>query len=75
MHGLKRKHFPYRWKNILPQRWANIEKTKPVSKVPMPSEIDVELAHEWVEETKIGRKLYSKPEIVYYIPVKNCKGV
>lgn len=29
--------------------WANIEKTKEVSNVPIPSELEVENAKEWVE--------------------------
>lgn len=32
--------------------WANIEKEKPVSKVPMPSTFDVELAREWVNQNQ-----------------------
>lgn len=28
--------------------WANIEQQKPVSKVPIPSKQDVELARDWV---------------------------
>lgn len=52
MHGLKRKTFSLPVEEHSTAAWANIEKTKPVSKVPMPSEIDVELAREWVEENQ-----------------------
>ncbi|MDD4753736.1 MAG: DUF3787 domain-containing protein [Desulfitobacteriaceae bacterium] len=32
--------------------WANIEKTKSISQVTQPSEIDAEYAKEWVEENQ-----------------------
>lgn len=32
--------------------WANIKRKKPVSKVPVPSALDVELAREWVNQNQ-----------------------
>lgn len=32
--------------------WANIEQEKPVSKVPVPSTQDMELAREWVNQNQ-----------------------
>lgn len=32
--------------------WANIEQEKPVSKVPIPSYQDMELAREWVNQNQ-----------------------
>lgn len=32
--------------------WANIEQEKPVSKVPIPSTQDMELAREWVNQNQ-----------------------
>ncbi|NLJ74173.1 MAG: DUF3787 domain-containing protein [Firmicutes bacterium] len=52
IHGLKRKDFSLPVEEHSTAAWANIEKTKPISKVPIPSELDVELAREWVEENQ-----------------------
>lgn len=32
--------------------WANIEREKPVSKVPIPNSFDMELAREWVNQNQ-----------------------
>ena len=32
--------------------WANIEKQKPVSEVPMPSEVEIKNAKEWVDSNE-----------------------
>ncbi|WP_333859231.1 DUF3787 domain-containing protein [Clostridium sp.] len=32
--------------------WANIYKTKPISKVPIPNKIEVENAKEWVDSNE-----------------------
>lgn len=32
--------------------WANIEQEKPISKVPIPSTLDMELAREWVNQNQ-----------------------
>lgn len=32
--------------------WANIEREKPISKVPIPNSFDMELAREWVNQNQ-----------------------
>ena len=52
LKGLKRKRYSLPVENHSTAAWANLAGQKAVSRVGLPSDIDVELAREWAEENQ-----------------------
>ena len=52
LKGLKRKHYSLPVEDHSTAAWANLAGHKEVSRVGLPSVLDVELAREWAEENQ-----------------------